>query len=103
MVGSEFIASLDLLRWFVWLIPLRIVNQALGLVVLIPSGRAKQTSQAIVFFSLLSLLIGTLLLHELGALGMVIALLISELGLAAVLLFVALQKNVSATVNLQKS
>jgi PST family polysaccharide transporter len=97
VIGHEFTATADLMRWFVWLIPLRIVNQALGLVILIPSGKAKQTSQAMVFFSVLSLIIAWMLLEQFQALGMVLALGMSELGLAAVLLFLALQKSVEFT------
>jgi PST family polysaccharide transporter len=71
VIGQEFIKTADLLKWFVWLIPLRIINQAI---------------------SLFSLLIGSILLHEFAALGMVMALLISEFGLAFVLLLLALKK-----------
>jgi PST family polysaccharide transporter len=92
VIGQEFIKTADLLKWFVWLIPLRIINQAIGLVILIPAGRARKASQATVFFSLFSLLIGSILLHEFAALGMVMALLISEFGLAFVLLLLALKK-----------
>ncbi len=92
-VGPEFTATAELLKWFVWLIPLRITSQALGLVVLIPSGRDRKTSHAMIFFSLLSLLIGALLLKGHGALGMVISLLACELGLASVLLFIATQRH----------
>ena len=92
-IGTEYTATADLLRWFVWLIPLRIVNQALGLVVLIPTGRERNTSLAMVFFTILSLVLGGVLLHELRALGMVIGLLISEFSLATVLFYIAVQRN----------
>lgn len=94
-VGPEFKATAELLKWLVWLIPLRITSQALGLVLLIPSGRDRATSHAMIFFSLLSLLIGALLLKGHGALGMVISLLACELGLATVLLFIATQGHVA--------
>ncbi len=92
-VGKEFTATIELLKWFVWLIPLRIFNQALGLLMLIPSGKDRQTSRAIIFFSFMSLLVGVLLLERCGALGMVASLLVSELGLAGALLFIAIKKR----------
>lgn len=102
-IGPEFEATAELLKWFVWLIPLRITNQALGLVVLIPSGRDRQTSRAMIFFSLLSLLIGAVLLKEHGALGMVIALLAAEMGLATALLFIAQQRHADSTIPTEKT
>lgn len=101
-IGSEFTATAELLKWFVWLIPLRITSQALGLVVLIPSGRDRQTSHAMIFFSLLSLLIGALLVKRHGALGMVISLLACELGLATVLLFIATQRHANSITTTDK-
>ena len=90
VIGEEFSGTADLLRWFAWLIPLRIASQAFGLVILIPSGRERLASYALIFFSLLTLILGFLLARINGALGMVQALLLAEAGLATTLLLLTI-------------
>lgn len=84
MLGSGFGGSLAIYHMLVGLAPLRVLNQSIAMVLLIPAGRAKPVSYVISIFSILGVLCGTGLSFLYGGLGMAMGL----TGTEAVLLVV---------------
>ncbi len=86
LLGNEFAKAGFLLAWFVWLIPIRMVNQALGLLVLLPMRKDKIASRLLICFSLLAMILGGILSGLWGSIGMVYGLIAAEIGLLITLL-----------------
>lgn len=78
VLGPDFLVASNLLKMFVLIIPFRLANQALGLCMLIPMGKDKVTSALMVFFSILSILVATLLSIWFGVNGVVVGFVITE-------------------------
>jgi O-antigen/teichoic acid export membrane protein len=89
LAGEAFADSVDLLRLFVWLIPLRVMNQSLGLAVLMPLGRDRWAGYSLLASAVVAMTFGFFLSREFGAKGMVAGLLAGEALLAISLLFAA--------------
>ncbi|MDP9527379.1 oligosaccharide flippase family protein [Pseudomonas protegens] len=90
ILGDDFIVAKDILKIFVWVIPFRLTNQALGLCILIPMGKDKVVSFWMMTFSVLSMLTAGMMSIWFGVSGVVFGFLLSELILCIVLLVVAL-------------
>lgn len=78
LLGNGFPGSLSIYYILIGLVPLRIVNQSIALVLLIPAGRAKPVSYVISAFSVLAVLIGAALAVPYGGMGMAAGLLGTE-------------------------
>jgi O-antigen/teichoic acid export membrane protein len=78
LLGTHVPESLSVFYVLIGLVPLRIVNQSIALVLLIPAGRAKSSSYAISFFSIAALGLGAWLAASHGGYGMAWGLLICE-------------------------
>ncbi len=89
ILGEGFTVAKDVLRVFVWIIPFRLANQALGLCVLIPMGKDKATSFWMMTFSILSMLTAGLMSIWFGVAGVVFGFVLAEISLCMVLLVVA--------------
>jgi PST family polysaccharide transporter len=85
LLGRGFGGSLAIYDVLVGLAPLRIVNQSIAMVLLIPAGRARTVSYVISGFSVLSVVAGTALSFPWGGLGMAAGLLGSEVALGVAL------------------
>ncbi|MCL9654525.1 oligosaccharide flippase family protein [Pseudomonas protegens] len=90
ILGEAFIVAKDVLRIFVWVIPFRLTNQALGLCVLIPMGKDKIISFWMMTFSILSMLTAGIMSMWFGVSGVVFGFVLAEVLLCIVLLVVAL-------------
>ncbi|MDN5844299.1 MAG: hypothetical protein L0H54_12730, partial [Alcaligenaceae bacterium] len=82
LLGSGFPGSLLVYYVLIGLVPLRILNQSIALILLIPAGHAKPASYMISAFSICSVLLGASLSIPYGGLGMAAGL----LGVEAMLL-----------------
>lgn len=91
LAGAEFADSADLLRLFVWLIPLRVMNQSLGLAILMPLGRDRWAGYSLIASAAAAMAFGFFLSREFGAVGMVAGLLTGEALLATSLIYAAFQ------------
>lgn len=89
VLGEGFVVAKDVLRVFVWIIPFRLANQALGLCILIPIGKDKATSFLMMTFSVLSMLTAGLISLWHGVEGAVFGFVLAEISLCMVLLVVA--------------
>lgn len=89
LLGPGFEAAGELILLMVWLIPLRLANQTIGFAVLLPSEREHRACISMLTVSITSLMLGALLAAEYGAQGMVIGILIGEVGLLAAQAFLA--------------
>jgi O-antigen/teichoic acid export membrane protein len=78
LLGTRVPETLSVFYVLIGLVPLRIVNQSIALVLLIPAGRAKSSSYAISFFSIAALALGAWLAASHGGYGMAWGLLICE-------------------------
>jgi len=78
VLGAQYALAGKLLLWFVWLIPLRMTNQALGMALLIPARKDRVASGLLMAFSGLALGFGGALATQIGALGMVIGFIVAE-------------------------
>ncbi len=85
MLGSSFGGALSIYYVLTGLAPLRILNQSIAMMLLIPAGRAKPTSYVISAFSILGVLCGTGLSVLYGGLGMAAGLVGVETALLAVM------------------
>ncbi|MBV6274138.1 oligosaccharide flippase family protein [Alcaligenaceae bacterium CGII-47] len=82
LLGNGFPGSLLIYYVLIGLVPLRIVNQSIALILLIPAGHAKSVSYVISASSILAVLLGAGLAIPYGGLGMAAGL----LGVEAILL-----------------
>ena len=89
LAGEEFAESVDLLRIFVWLIPLRVMNQSLGLAILMPLGKDRWAGYSLIICATVAMTLGFFLSRQHGAEGMVAGLLFGEAILATSLLYAA--------------
>ncbi|AJO79901.1 hypothetical protein TO66_22555 [Pseudomonas sp. MRSN 12121] len=78
VLGAGFTAASEILKVFVWVIPFRLANQALGLCMLIPMGRDKATSFLMMLSSVISMLLAALLSIWYGVAGVVSAFVLVE-------------------------
>ncbi len=91
LLGQGFAGSLAIYYVLLAVAPLRIFNQSIAMVLLIPAGRAKAASYAISVFSALAVACGTALSLPYGGLGMAAGLVAAEVALLAVLVGMALR------------
>jgi len=89
MLGAGFQQTYVVFGWLLCLVPLRVLNQALALVLLIPAGRARAASYAISGFSVAAVLAGVVLAQWHGGIGMAAGLLAGEILLCGVLVFMS--------------
>lgn len=85
LLGAGFDETYVVFGWLLGLVPLRVLDQAMAMVLLIPGGRARRTSYAISGFSLMAVLLGAALAPAFGGRGMAVGLLCGEACLCAVL------------------
>ncbi len=85
LLGTGFDGALPIYYVLLGVAPLRIVNQSIAMVLLIPAGVARPASYAISAFSILAVVAGTVLSLSNGGLGMAAGLVIVEAALTAVL------------------
>jgi len=85
MLGTGFSQTYAIFAGLLGLVPLRVLNQALALVLLIPAGRARAASYAISGFSVAAVALGVVLSRFYGGLGMATGLLVGEILLFGVL------------------
>lgn len=85
MLGDGFQETYAVFGWLLGLVPLRVLNQSLALVLLIPAGRARAASYAISGFSVAAVLAGMVLARFHGGSGMAAGLLAGEVLLCGVL------------------
>lgn len=78
MLGSDFSGALTIFYVLVGSVPLRIMNQSMVLVLLVPAGHSKQASYLTSAFAVLSVALGALAAVFHGGLGMAAALLAGE-------------------------
>lgn len=93
LLGKEFLLSIEIIPIFVFLIPIRVCNQSLGLAILLPQGKDRYAGFSILFCSLLTILIGFVLTTIYGAKGMVYGLIVAELFLLVFLLLGVLKNH----------
>jgi len=97
ILGSGFIIASSILKIFVWIIPFRLANQAIGLCMLIPMGRDKITSGLMMFFSIMSMLFAALLSIWYGVNGVVMGFVITEACLLLALIFVVVNVTIKSS------
>lgn len=88
VLGQEYLVASSILKIFVWIIPFRLANQALGLCMLIPMGKDRLTSGLIMFFSILSILMAAALSIWYGVDGVVFGFVLAEICLFLALIAV---------------
>lgn len=93
VLGAEFSVASDVLKTFVWIIPFRLMTQALGLCVLIPMGRDKDVSFWMMIFSAFSMLSAGILSYWFNVVGVVLGFVFSEILLCVVLMFVSIKRS----------
>lgn len=90
MLGPGFEEAIVILQIFVFIIPFRMMNQAMGLAVFMPLGRDRILSSLLVFFSFFSLLLAAILSYWFELKGVVYGLVLSEVIFSASLVLFAL-------------
>ncbi|MGP5284418.1 oligosaccharide flippase family protein [Pseudomonas helleri] len=90
MLGPGFEEAIVILRIFVFIIPFRMMNQAMGLTVFMPLGRDRVLSSLLMFFSVFSLLLAALLSYVFELKGIVYGLVFSEVVFSLALVLFAL-------------
>ena len=95
LAGEGFAASIGLMSLFVWLIPLRMLSQSLGLAILLPRGDERFAGYTLICFSVIAITLGVLLSGYYGAVGMIAALLVAESILVLLLLYRAVKGHVA--------
>ncbi|RON84265.1 hypothetical protein BK635_08820 [Pseudomonas chlororaphis] len=91
VLGAGFTAASEILKVFVWIIPFRLANQALGLCMLIPMGRDKATSFFMMFSSIMSMFLAALMSIWYGVEGVVLGFVIAEVFLSVALISVVFE------------
>lgn len=79
MLGPGFEEAIVILRILVFVIPFRMMNQAMGLTIFMPLGKDRILSFLLIFFSAFSLLTAALLSYQFGLKGIVYGLVVSEI------------------------
>ncbi|MEB0203936.1 oligosaccharide flippase family protein [Pseudomonas sp. CCC3.1] len=90
MLGPGFEEAIVILRIFVFVIPFRMMNQAMGLTIFMPLGKDRILSFLLIFFSFFSLLLAALLSYEFDLKGVVYGLVLSEIIFSASLVAFAI-------------
>lgn len=91
LLGAGYPGSITIYYLLIGLVPLRILNQSMALVLLIPAGRARSTSYVISCLSVAAVLLGAWLAATHGGPGMAVGLLVGEVALFFVLLWMAIR------------
>ncbi|EIK68559.1 putative polysaccharide biosynthesis protein [Pseudomonas synxantha BG33R] len=86
LLGADFEQATTTLQIFVWIIPFRMTNQALGLCMLIPRGMDKVASSAMLLFSVVSILLASLLSINYYVNGIVLGFILAEVMLCVTFL-----------------
>ncbi|AZF25740.1 oligosaccharide flippase family protein [Pseudomonas sp. R2-60-08W] len=89
LLGADFEQATTTLQVFVWIIPFRMANQALGLCMLIPRGMDKVASSAMLLFSVMSILVASLLSIKYYVNGIVLGFVLAEIMLCVTLLILS--------------
>lgn len=95
VLGEQYAASEKLLKLFAWIIPFRMANQALGIILIIPTQKDRIAGILLSCFSIIALVLGGKLSSFFGSLGMVVAFLVSEVMLFISLLTISLKISIS--------
>lgn len=86
LLGADFEQATTTLQIFVWIIPFRMTSQALGLCMLIPRGMDKVASSAMLLFSVVSILLASLLSINYYVNGIVLGFILAEVMLCVTFL-----------------
>lgn len=86
LLGAGFAGSVLIYDVLIALAPLRVLNQSIAMVLLIPAGRARPASYLISAFSVIAVLLGWTLSNTYGGVGMAAGLVASEAVLCVVLI-----------------
>ncbi|WOD30075.1 oligosaccharide flippase family protein [Alloalcanivorax xenomutans] len=78
ITGDGYKQSQELVLLFAWLVPMRLVAQAIAMSLLVPVSQEKFAGTSMIISCLITLLIGVVLIAHSGAVGMVWATLIGE-------------------------
>jgi PST family polysaccharide transporter len=84
--GAAFQSSVTVLKYFVLVLPLSVINQVVGVYFLIPRHREGLLARAGVATAIVNILVAIPLAHHFGAMGMVTARLIGETTLLTTLI-----------------
>ena len=79
MLGPGFEEAIIILRIFVFIIPFRMMNQAMGLTIFMPLGKDRILSFLLMFFSVFSLILAALLSYTFELKGIVYGFVVSEI------------------------
>jgi len=79
MLGPGFEEAIVILRIFVFIIPFRMMNQAMGLTIFMPLGKDRILSFLLMFFSVFSLILAALLSYAFELKGIVYGFVVSEI------------------------
>lgn len=96
VLGPGFAVASNILKIFVWIIPFRLANQALGLCMLIPMGKDKVTSGFMMFFSIVSIFFAVLLSIWFGVNGVVLGFVATEICLFVSLAVVVIDVTIKS-------
>lgn len=88
LLGPGFEKAIGLLLLMVWLIPLRLMNQTIGLAVLLPAQMERGASVGMLGSAVASLVLGAWFAISHGAAGMVWGMLLGEVGLLFLQLYI---------------
>ncbi|WP_019412044.1 oligosaccharide flippase family protein [Pseudomonas psychrophila] len=94
MLGPGFEEAIIILQIFVFIIPFRMMNQAMGLAVFMPLGKDRVLSLLLIFFSFFSLLLAAILSYWFELQGIVYGLVLSEVIFSLFLVLFALNIKV---------
>jgi len=89
ILGADFEQATTTLQVFVWIIPFRMANQALGLCMLIPRGMDKVASSAMLLFSVVSVLLASVLSINYYVNGIVFGFILAEVMLCGTFLILS--------------
>lgn len=89
ILGADFEQATTTLQIFVWIIPFRMANQALGLCMLIPRGMDKVASSAMLLFSVVSIILASVLSISYYVNGIVFGFILAELMLCVTFLILS--------------
>lgn len=89
LLGADFGPAGELLSLMLWLIPLRLMNQALGFAILLPAQLENKASINLFVSSVVAIVVGTLMAVQYGAAGMIWGLLLGEFSLVLAQLYLA--------------
>ena len=79
MLGPGFEEAIVILRIFVFIIPFRMMNQAMGLTIFMPLGKDRILSFLLMFFSVFSLILAALLSYTFELKGIIYGFVVSEI------------------------